>query len=594
MSAHYAKMLTKTARSDCPTAVRARGMVAAVGTARRSCRKARKARTFTPSRDLLGNVGLVAFGGAALPERRYQTAVVVTILMLVGVRLACAAATTLCFDEALYWLWSRHIAGGYYDHPPINPILIRLGTTLFGNTEFGVRVFCVLLALPASWAIWRSGAILFKDERVGATVALYFNLTLLVAVGSALATPDNAVVAATAFLLLTLAKLYDTGRGAWWLAIGVAFGVGMLSKYTTIFFAVSILAWLLLVPELRKWLVTPWPWLSGAIALAVFSPTLIWNAQHHWASVLYQYNRLVVHEWSLRYLGEFLATQFGMATPSVFILGAMGLVALLRGGGGSRGARLLVNAMVWPILLYFVWNTFHGRVEGNWPEPIYVPFVIAAAVAVERNRMERRLGRRRVLGATACRARRAGNGGAHLFAGGVRARRAWADGSDGAHSGRGLEAARRRDGPGATAARRAGRLDAGLRARQLACVLYAVTSARRADQRTHALRQRSGTGSCPVSRHDDVCLHGRVRQHSRLTPALHDGGTGGRLDANAAWCRPSGLSRLQPARPDRASARPAIARPRLNRVRPVPELRLRHLFRRDNHDLITHRGVVGA
>jgi len=331
-----------------------------------------------------GKAILVAFGGAALPERRYETAVVVTILILVGVRLACAEATTLSFDEALYWLWSRHIAGGYYDHPPINPILIRFGTTLFGNTEFGVRVFGVLLALPASWAIWRSGAILFKDERLGATAALYFNLTLLVAVGSALATPDNAVVAATAFLLLTLAKLYDTGRGAWWLAIGVAFGVGMLSKYTTIFFAVSILAWLLLVPELRKWLVTPWPWLSGAIALAVFSPTLIWNAQHHWASVLYQYNRLVVHEWSLRYLGEFLATQFGMATPSVFILGAMGLVALLRGEGGSRSARLLVNAMVWPILLYFVWHTFHGRVEGNWPEPIYVPFVIAAAVAVER------------------------------------------------------------------------------------------------------------------------------------------------------------------------------------------------------------------
>ena len=170
----------------------------------------------------------------------YETAVVVTILVLVAVRLACAAATTLSFDEALYWLWSRHIAGGYYDHPPINPILIRLGTTAFGNTEFGVRVFGVLLALPASWAIWRSGAILLKDERVGATAALYFNLTLLVAVGSALATPDNAVVAATAFLLLTLAKLYDTGGGAWWLAIGVAFGVGMLSKYTTIFFAASI------------------------------------------------------------------------------------------------------------------------------------------------------------------------------------------------------------------------------------------------------------------------------------------------------------------------------------------------------------------
>jgi len=204
------------------------------------------------------------------------------------------------------------------------------------------------------------------------------------AVGSAIATPDNAVVVASAFLLLTLAKLYETGRAGWWLAIGVAFSLGMLSKYTTIFFAASILAWLVLVPELRKWLLTPWPWISGTIALVLFSPTLIWNARHHWASVLYQYNRLVVHEWSLRYLGEFFATQFGLATPSIFILGSMGLVGLVRGEGGSYGARVLVNAMIWPIVLYFVWHTLHGRVEGNWPEPIYVAFVIAAAVAVER------------------------------------------------------------------------------------------------------------------------------------------------------------------------------------------------------------------
>jgi hypothetical protein len=120
------------------------------------------------------------------------------------------------------------------------------------------------------------------------------------------------------------------------------------------------------------------------IALVVFSPTLIWNAEHHWASVLYQYNRLVVHEWTLRYLGELILAQIGLATPPILVLGCMGVAALIRGEGGSYGARVLINAMIWPIALYFVWHTFHGRVEGNWPEPIFVAFVIAAAVAVER------------------------------------------------------------------------------------------------------------------------------------------------------------------------------------------------------------------
>jgi 4-amino-4-deoxy-L-arabinose transferase-like glycosyltransferase len=204
-----------------------------------------------PPQDKEKDADLVAVAGATLPERRYAFAVIGTILILVGIRLLCAAVAPLSFDESLYWLWSKHIAGGYYDHPPVNPILIRLGTIMFGNTQFGVRVFNVLLALPSSWALWRSAALLFEDDRVGATAALYFNLTLVMAAGSLLSTPDNAVVAATAFLLLTLVKLFITGRGEWWLAIGVAFGVGMLAKYTTVFFAVSILAWLLLVRELR-------------------------------------------------------------------------------------------------------------------------------------------------------------------------------------------------------------------------------------------------------------------------------------------------------------------------------------------------------
>jgi 4-amino-4-deoxy-L-arabinose transferase-like glycosyltransferase len=329
------------------------------------------------------------FSATAVPERRYQSVVLVTILTLVAVRLVFAGMAPLSFDESLYWLWSKHIVGGYLDHPPMNPFLIRIGTTLFGDTEFGVRSIGVLLALPASWAIWRSGAILFNDDRVGATAALYFNLTIVMTAGSALATPDNALVVATAFLLLTLVKLLETGRGEWWLAIGVAFGVGLLSKYTTVFFAVSILLWLLIVPSQRKWLFTPWPWISGLIAAAVFSPTLIWNAEHGWASYHYQFDRLVVHEWSQRYLGEFFVTQMGMATPPIFVLGCLGLAAMLKGEGGAQPARVLINAMVWPILLYFIWHTFHGRVEGNWPEPIYVPFVIAAAVAGDRIKWDR-------------------------------------------------------------------------------------------------------------------------------------------------------------------------------------------------------------
>ena len=180
---------------------------------------------------------MVTFGTVALSERRRSAVIVATILALVAVRLVCAAAIPLIFEEGTYWVYSQHIGAGYFDQPPIEPILIRLSTTLFGNNEFGVRAIGVLLALPATWAVWRAGTILF-DEAVGARAALYFNLTLVMAAGSIIATPDGPLVAATALLVLALAKLLATARAEWWLVIGVVFGLGIF-RNTRCFFSPS-------------------------------------------------------------------------------------------------------------------------------------------------------------------------------------------------------------------------------------------------------------------------------------------------------------------------------------------------------------------
>lgn len=303
------------------------------------------------------------------------------ILALVLARLIVAWATPLAIDEAYYWLLSRNLAGGYYDHPPMVVLLIRAGTLLAGDTEFGVRFVFVLLGVAATWAVWRAAAILLRDAGLAATAALFFNLTMFVAVGTVLATPDAPLIVASAFVLFFLAKVYETGQGAWWLAVGAAAGAALLSKYTALFFGVSIAIWLLLVPELRRWLLTPWPWLGGIVALALFAPVLVWNAGHDWVSFLKQGGRVGVREFSPRYLGEHLAAQFGTATPGVFVLGAMGLVAFLRGEGGSRAARILIGALVWPLAIYFLWHSLHSRVEGNWTAPLIPAFVIAAAAA---------------------------------------------------------------------------------------------------------------------------------------------------------------------------------------------------------------------
>lgn len=289
-------------------------------------------------------------------DQQYRAAVVITISCFILIRLVCAARVPLAYDETLYWRWSQHLSIGYLDHPPMNPILIRIGTSLFGSNEFGVRVLGVLLVIPATWAVWRTAEILFKSAQLGATAALFFNLTLPVAVGSILATPDSPVLVMTCFLLLSLSKIDETEDGRWWLAAGIAFGVGMFSKYSMLFFALGILIWIVCIPRLRRCLLTQWPWLGGLLALAIFSPVLVWNAQHGWASILYQAKRLVVHEWSLRYTGELFATQLGLATPPIFLLGCLGLYGLMADRGQPSSARILLNAAVWPIFIYFLWQ----------------------------------------------------------------------------------------------------------------------------------------------------------------------------------------------------------------------------------------------
>ena len=305
----------------------------------------------------------------------------VLILAMVLLRCLAAAWTPLTFDEAYYWMWSKHLAFGYYDHPPMVALVIRLGTMIAGDTEFGVRVASILLALPMSFAVYRSAEILFGGARIAATAAILLNVTLMAAVGTLIVTPDAPLLVASSFVLLFCAKVLETGRGAWWLAVGLAVGMAMLSKYTALFFGPAILIWLASVAKMRRWFVSPWPYLGGLVAAAVFTPVILWNAEHQWVSLIKQIGRAKIEDFRPSFIAELIPTQVVFATPLVFILGAMGLYALMTRRSGASPSRALLNAMLWTVVAYFGWHSLHARVEANWFAPVYPAFAIAAAVA---------------------------------------------------------------------------------------------------------------------------------------------------------------------------------------------------------------------
>src|SRR3981189_1763918 len=101
------------------------------------------------------------------------------VAALVVLRLVAAAWTPLTFDEAYYWMWSKHLAGGYYDHPPGVAVVIRLGTMIAGDTELGVRLVSILLALPMSWAVYQATSVLFGGRRGAGTARGLFQCRLV-------------------------------------------------------------------------------------------------------------------------------------------------------------------------------------------------------------------------------------------------------------------------------------------------------------------------------------------------------------------------------------------------------------------------------
>src|SRR6201990_2270255 len=56
-------------------------------------------------------------------------------------------------DEAYYWLYSRFLGWGYFDHPPMVAIFIRIGDTI-SHSEFGIRLMTVLSSTVSLYVLW--------------------------------------------------------------------------------------------------------------------------------------------------------------------------------------------------------------------------------------------------------------------------------------------------------------------------------------------------------------------------------------------------------------------------------------------------------
>ncbi len=313
--------------------------------------------------------------------RAWRTALVV-IAVAALVRLAFAARIPLVPDETYYWDWSRRLAGGYFDHPPMIAVLIRAGTALaaaFGAppSPLVIRFVPIVAGAVASLA---AAAI---ARRIGGgaaarTAAIVFALMPLAATGLVLATPDAPLLAASAVGLYCVTRALQSpvrSRASllWWCCAGIALGLAFASKYTSILLPLTLTAAVLLRPSLRVRLREPGPYLACVLATLVFLPVLQWNAAHDWISFRFQIQHgLGTPKGSaIKRELDLIGGQLGLVSPILFILAAHAVWRTLRRpADDARFALAVVAVGSW---VFFVYSALRRSVEANWPAPSYVP-----------------------------------------------------------------------------------------------------------------------------------------------------------------------------------------------------------------------------
>ncbi len=322
---------------------------------------------------------------AAQPERpalRSLLWIAALIVAMTAVRCVFANVLDLRTDEAYYWTWSKESALSFLDHPPMIAWFIRFGTAIFGDTNFGVR-FAGLLAMPISQLLLADIVRrVTHDIRAAILAVLMMEAALYYGLLMAKVAPDVALIPFELAMVWSLVRLTESDDGRWWLAAGLFAGLSLLSKLTALMLVPAVAAFIV-VPDWRaRWLRSPYPWAAALIAVAVFSPVLIWNGMHDWASFRFQFVRATAtHSIMLRTLGDYIGLQFGQVGPILLPVVLTGVVLTAWRGYRDRDplSVLLSTAVLVPFG-YFLWKSLTLRVGDTWPMFIWPLGFAAAAI----------------------------------------------------------------------------------------------------------------------------------------------------------------------------------------------------------------------
>jgi hypothetical protein len=306
---------------------------------------------------------------------REQAALLASGIALLVIQLPVLGRYGIQRDEMYFVECGKHLAAGYVDHPPLVPWIARAACELGGCGVLSLRLPSLLARL-----LTVTLTVLLAKRLGGRGLAqLLAGLAVVFApafqrMGKILCIPVFEPVFWTAGALLLLA-LARGGRPRLWLALGLVVGLGLLNKHTMLLWGLGAGIAVVASP-LRAQLRTPWPWLAVAVAAAIWSPNLVWQAQHQWATLEFLRNirasMLADIPRSLFLLGQILYMH-----PFSTLLWGTGVVTVVRATNREGQAFVWIFVVALAVLLF-------TRGKPYYLAPAYPPLFALGAIAWER------------------------------------------------------------------------------------------------------------------------------------------------------------------------------------------------------------------
>lgn len=282
-------------------------------------------------------------------------------------------------DEAQYWAWSQDPAFGYFSKPPMIAWIIGATTSLFGDAEWAVRLSAPVLHITTALMIFLAARRFFNPQ-IGFWAALIYALMPAVWLSSYIMSTDAALLLCWAVALHAWACLRSGGGWGRTLQLGLAIGLGLLSKYAMAFFLPVLCLAAIFDPPSRKALFGLRGIIVAGIAAALLAPNLMWNAANEFATISHTAENANLGRdlFNPEEVIQFWADQFGVfgILPFPMLL----IVFFAAFAGRLKSPAKWLGALAALPLLAITLEALLSRANANWAVTAYVAAPILVAL----------------------------------------------------------------------------------------------------------------------------------------------------------------------------------------------------------------------